>query len=378
MNPARIRAVLRTWFGRAQRPLIIIGALAIIGGGVLVFEEVRRSSIGTNEPSTITSDDVRAPTAERVRRWIDGMPLATGAAQPFAVAIVIDNAPEALPQFGLADAPLVFEVPVEGGRTRLLAVVPTDGGAQPIGPVRSARPYFVGLAAAVGAPLVHVGGSAAALALLRGNRWLHINQYFDPPFWRDPARAAPFNVYTAASNLGAFIRTQGWEESLRAAATELWRYVDDHPLSLPLQMEGEKRSGGGNTIRLPFDRHGYVVEWWYDADAGVYIRSQGGPIHRVRSGADEREVRAVNVVVLRIRSRVLDAIGRLEIPALEPPIQPMRAPRAAAVYTGGRRIDGTWDWNVGGSPRFQFLQPNGTPIALRPGTTWVEFTDAEL
>jgi len=118
-----------------------------------------------------------------------------------------------------------------------------------------------------------------------------------------------------------------------------------------------------------------VVEWNYDVDAGVYIRFQGGSLHRVRSGADEREVRAVNIVVLRVRSRVLDAIGRLGISALEPPIQPTNAPQAAVVFTGGRRTDGTWDWNVGGSPRLQLLRADGTPIALRPGTTWVEVVD---
>lgn len=356
---------MRIWFG----------ALALIGGGALAFVLVWWSQRASTPPATMPAS-APMPVAPVVRQWLDGTPLATGAAQPLAVAIIIDNAPESQPQSGLTDAPLVFEVPVEGRRTRLLAVhalpTPSNDGAEcpscPIGPVRSARPYFIGLAAAIGAPLVHVGGSPAAMAVLRSSEWLHMNQYFDPPFWRDVSRRAPFNVYTAASNLGAFVRTRGWEERLRESMGALWGYTDE---VIP-------PSPSTPTIRLPYDSGPYVVAWTYDAQAGVYKRSQDGRSHLVRSGSEERAVTATNVVVLRVRSRVLDAIGRLEISALEPPIQPTSAPKIATVFTGGRRIDGTWDWNVGGAPRFQLLQTDGTPITLQPGTTWVEFIDWDL
>ncbi|MBI4434875.1 DUF3048 domain-containing protein [Candidatus Uhrbacteria bacterium] len=346
---------------------MLIIALAVVGGGVVVFisfgfgrANVQRAPVVTETPVIVVPPGPRS--------WLDGTPLAGGAAQPIAAAIVVDNAPEAQPQSGLADAPLVFEVPVEGGRTRFVVIMPVGAGTQPIGPVRSARPYFIGLAQAIGVPLVHVGGSDAAMTILRRSGWPHVNQYFDPPFWRDVRRPSPFNVYTAASNLGAFVQSQGWEDRLRASAGSLWQYAD-----------GDGTSGVDDALaRLPFDRRRYVVEWDYDVDAGVYIRFQGGSLHRVRSGSDEREVRAANVVVLQVRSRVLDAIGRLEIPALEPSVQPTGTPQAAAVFTGGRRIDGTWNWNMGGQPRFQLLQPDGSPIALRPGTTWVEFVDFSI
>lgn len=356
------------------RKAMFIGALALIGGGALAFVLVWWAQRVRTPPATMPAS-APMPAAPVVRQWLDGTPLATGAAQSLAVAIIIDNAPESQPQSGLADAPLVFEVPVEGRRTRLLAVyalpTPSNDGAEcsscPIGPVRSARPYFIGLAAAIGAPLVHVGGSPAAMAVLRSSGWLHVNQYFDPPFWRDVSRRAPFNVYTAASNLGAFVRTRGWEERLRESVGALWGYTDEVIPPLP----------STPTIRLPFDSGPYVVEWTYDAQAGVYKRSQDGRSHLVRSGGEERAVTATNVVVLRVRSRVLDAIGRLEISALESPVQPSSAQMAATVYSGGQRVDGTWDWNVGGAPRFQLLGADGTPIPLQPGTTWVEIVDVE-
>lgn len=346
------------------RKAILVGALALIGGGALVFALVWWSQRASTPPATVPAS-APTPAVALTRSWTDGVPLMTGAEQPLAVAIIIDNAPESQPQSGLADAPLVFEVPVEGRRTRLLAIVPLDGGSQPIGPVRSARPYFVGLAAAIGAPLVHVGGSPAALATLRSSGWLHINQYFDPPFWRDVSRHAPFNVYTAASNLGAFVRTRGWEERLRAVKTELWQYTDEAPTPSP----------STPTIRLAYDTGPYVVEWMYDAQTDVYKRSQGSRPHVIRSGGEERAVIAKNIVVLRVRSRVLDAIGRLAIPTLESPVQPLSVPRAATAFSGGQRVDGTWDWNVGGSPRFQLLRADGTPMTLQPGTTWVEVVD---
>lgn len=369
--------MVRSWIGRAQqRPWITIGTtLAIIGGGVLVYA-VMRDRTPRDGGSVSTSTDVPTHVAT-TPSWLDGSPLPEGTPQPAAVAVVIDNAPESRPQAGLASAPLVFEVPVEGRRTRFLAIYPTAASVEQIGPVRSARPYFVGLADALAAPLVHVGGSPAALTLLRSRR--HINQYYDPPFVRDHTRLAPFNVFTAMSGLALFVEERGWN----VAHPRLWPFSETVPTELT--------ASDGGSIRIPFSGHesSYVVEWKYDEEAGVYSRRRGGAVVYDLHGT---AVTAKNVVVLSVRSRVLDPIGRLAIPVLEPPITAsfegfMRAARAT-VFRGGQRIDGGWSWEDAPSDggRFGLRQrrdmesgePAFRPIPFAPGTTWVEVFDAEL
>lgn len=376
-------------------PWVILGTLAAIGGGAILYVWKDHGWPVPEQKPTATET---APVT-MIPRWLDGVPIPQAQGQPSAVAIIIDNAPEARPQSGLASASLVFEVPVEGRRTRFLAAypLPTPSNDEvgcpscprpytgPIGPVRSARPYFVGLADALGAPLVHVGGSNAALILLKGH--LHVNQYFDPPFVRDRERPAPFNVYTTIAELTSFIGAQGWEEKIEqqrvALHPGLWPFLEVLPQELVVS--------DGQDVRVPFSGHesSYVVEWKYDETLGVYIRKRGGAIVR---DADGSAVTAKNVVLLTVHSRVLDAIGRLAMSSLEPPIRatPEGSAQAAraVVFRDGKRIEGRWSWEATPSNggRFGLRQMRDTksgepafrtiPLAL--GTTWVEAVDFDF
>jgi len=362
---------------------VIAGALVVIVGGAFAYRMLRAWRTHVPAPAAIPVS-ITEPT---VPRWLDGalIPMATG--QPAAVAVVIDNAPEARPPVGLTAAPLVFEVPMEGRRTRFLAIYPLPllsaaraGGALvgyegPIGPVRSARPYLVGLADAIGSPLVHVGGSNAALSLLKTRR--HVNQYFDPPFQRTHTRRAPFNVFTSIAGLAAFVESRGWiggsPSRPLAPPAPLWSFSD--------RVENTLTADSGSTIHLPFSRgeRAFVVDWIYDDASGRYTRSEGGVTLRDAAAVP---VTAKNVVTLAVRSEVLDAIGRLRIPAIEPPIGPPVEPFTTAdavVFRGGQRIDGRWGWKDGPPDAGVFgLRQKSLPIPLAPGTTWVELVDFDI
>ncbi|MBI4433381.1 DUF3048 domain-containing protein [Candidatus Uhrbacteria bacterium] len=318
------------------------------------------------------------PPPPIIHRWTDGAPLVFQDAQPFAVAVVIDNAPEARPQSGLSEAPMVFEVPVEGRRTRFVAVLPFDQAIDAFGPVRSARPYAIGIAQHLGISLAHVGGSPEALTLFRELRIPHVNQYYDPPFWRSRFRHAPFNVYTSVARMREFLRVRGSDPSAAALA----------PL-LPFVMD----AGIADASDVPSLRFAYgpqhVVEWRFDATRGLYERSQGGRVHRDASG---KTITATNVIVLHARSRVLDAVGRLRIPALDPRGRAAGdgGDDAATVCVHGRCVDGHWTWHA--APRTGSASPESriqfwtgtksargdTPIAIRPGVTWVEVVDQSM
>ena len=64
----------------------------------------------------------------------------SGKDRPFAV--MIDNHKSAMPQANLSEAELVYEIIVEYGETRLMAIYKGDN-LDKIGPIRSARHYFV-------------------------------------------------------------------------------------------------------------------------------------------------------------------------------------------------------------------------------------------
>ncbi|HLC70188.1 MAG TPA: DUF3048 domain-containing protein, partial [Patescibacteria group bacterium] len=87
---------------------------------------------------------------------------------PQVVAVMIDNHIDARPQSGLAVASVVYEVPVEGSITRFMALYDGDDLVEEVGPVRSARAYYLDWLSEYGDALyLHVGGSPEALNLIK-------------------------------------------------------------------------------------------------------------------------------------------------------------------------------------------------------------------
>ncbi|MFD1886742.1 DUF3048 domain-containing protein [Paenibacillus wenxiniae] len=136
------------------------------------------------------------------------------AARPLAV--MINNAPAARPQSGLSEADMVYEVLAEGGITRLIAVYQSYHGDATIGPVRSIRPYLIGIGDSLHALLVHAGGSTDAYAILQGGGREHLDEITNAsaPFWRDSSRKAPHNLYTNEIKLREAAAKKGYAEKV--------------------------------------------------------------------------------------------------------------------------------------------------------------------
>lgn len=123
-----------------------------------------KKPVNENIEVPVVLDSSQPDCPDCLKRWLDGEMVAPDRAEAFPIAVMIDNDPAARPQFSLAQASLVYEAPVEGGMTRYMAIYPADTDILKVGPIRSARPYFVLIAAELGAIYLHVGGSPEALS----------------------------------------------------------------------------------------------------------------------------------------------------------------------------------------------------------------------
>jgi hypothetical protein len=267
-----------------------------------------------------------------------------------ALLVVIENAPQARPQSGLADACLVYAMPTEARITRFLAAYCGQGPAT-IGPVRSARLFMLELARDLDAVLVHAGSSAEALAAIRRDRLPVLNEFWRPgPFWRDVRRRMPHNLYTGFDRLQADLAQAPIATTRRALPYE---FSYDAPAGAP---PGEP----AGTIALDYGPL-YAVRYHYDPSLGRYIREQDGRPHL---DADGRQVAPRSVLVAFVRwmdilvggapsSRIdLSGGGRL------------------VILTGGRAREGTWTRPNGGP--LTFADDAGGRIVLPPGPVWVE------
>ena len=135
--------------GRAKILIIILVILIIAAGGVLAYKIVNDKE----DTETAATEENNVLTAEVEEKKVQ---IFQGNDRP--IAVMIDNHSGAWPQAGLQQAYMVYEIIVEGGETRLMALF-KGADVEKIGPVRSARHYFIDYAMENDAIYTHFGQS---------------------------------------------------------------------------------------------------------------------------------------------------------------------------------------------------------------------------
>lgn len=285
------------------------------------------------------------------RSQLNGECSSLGAKNPQLVAVMIENHGAARPQAGLGAASVVYEAPVEGHYTRFLALYPIDQVVDKVGPVRSARPYYLDWVQEWGEPLyMHVGGSPDALAQIQARGIHNANQfYFGNYYWRSSDRSAPHNVYTNSENWNKIIKQDNFRWIIVNYPS--WNFVTT-TLEACTHDCVEK-------IRLPFLHPDYEPVWQYDAAQKQYVRFQSDTEQRDEQGL----IVADTIVIQEVSEKVLDDVGRLGLSTIG-------SGNAVVIYDG-KRFDGMWR-KVSLTERTQWFDSGGKEILLKPGKIWIE------
>ena len=203
-------------------------------------------------------------TGEKVEKPYTAMP----------TAVVINNIKACMPQYGIADADMFFEIETEGGITRCLAIYTDLSKVDKIGPVRSARTYFNSVAASFDSTLIHCGGSVNALKAKYDlnntlDSWKHIDQRFNGNyFYRDQDRkdqgyALEHTLFTTGEKLLAALDKKGYNEE-KSKLTDFGYQFAETPA-----ITGES----AQKITVTF-RAKKTTDFAYDQATGLYKASQ--------------------------------------------------------------------------------------------------------
>jgi len=339
--------VIERWVKR-HWPYLAGGAFLIllVSVGFLVYA----LSGGTRESSL--DNGMAAPTSTEVNdgltdRWLDGIRVPEAEARLLPRAVMIENHVDARPLSGINDASLVFEATVEGGITRLMAVFSASSTADEIGPVRSARPYYVEWAQSLDAIYAHVGGSPEALNRIAGlTNFRNLDEMAGEKYrWRYKNRPAPHNVYTSCENLGKVEEDKKWEPGNFTP----WIFTD---------LDKDFKPGGIKEIIIPFDGS-YKVKWVYDAESNSYERYLAGARDKDKKGLG---INAKNILVIATDERTLDDAGRLFIRTT--------GEGKGWYFAGGEVKEIVWSRQSGDFYKIQ--TPDGRDVAFLRGNTWIE------
>ena len=237
--------------------LITILIVLIIVAGVVLAYKITQDKSNTE---TILGEENKEATVEEEKT----VQIFSGNDRPFAV--MIDNHSDAWPQAGLNQAYMVYEIVVEGGETRLMALF-KGVDLDKIGPVRSARHYFIDYAMENDAIYVHFGQSPQAQSDIKKYDINDINGIAEDgtTFWRVKDKYAPHNAVTSTEKLLESAKSKNY----RTTSTDksVLNYVVDE---VNLE-EGQV----ADTITIPHSDL-QTVTYEYDEENKVYVRYARG------------------------------------------------------------------------------------------------------
>jgi hypothetical protein len=290
--------------------------------------------------------------------WID----ADLAAQR-PVAIMIENTSAALPSYNISKADVIYEFPVEGGITRMMAIFQDYSGMDRIGNVRSCRSYFAYTAIAFDAIYVHCGGAIEAYEeVLDPGLVDNLDERLGASgFFRVSDKSAPHNLYISSDGLAEGISEKGYSTTHSASYEGNFKFNKDDVNDISLD---------GEDAAVVVVYQANPKPWFvYDEEDGLYYRYEFG---KAQTDAVTGEQLAVKNII--IQECTVDAYydeqnhDRVDIGTL--------TGGSGKYITNGKAIDITWECSANGAVT-RYYDSDGNEIKLNQGKTWVEITDLD-
>ena len=289
---------------------------------------------------------------------LTGLPMEPEYENDRPVAVMLNNLKAAMPQLGVSRADIIYEVPAEGGITRMLALFQTLDGVETLGSIRSTRPYYIELALGHDALLVHAGGSPEAYQDIKSWGVANmdgVNGGSDAKiFWRDAQRRKSagyeHSMLTSGANIADYLSGGRYRTEHRDGYTYPVTFAED----------GTPRLGtDANKITLRFSEYKTGV-FTYDAETGRYLVSQYGTAYI--DGNTGEQVGVTNVLILETDVATLDSVGRLRVRTTGEGV--------GTYFCGGKSAPIRWSRADRDSP-LTYTAQDGAPLSLGRGTTYV-------
>lgn len=324
----------------------IAAALLVIGlGGIRLFGP----KAAEPNPEPVVTSHYNPPEAPKFYSPLTGMEVTEDLTKRAVTGVMIENSVDARPQAGLIDAGVVFEAIAEGGITRFLALFQE---AQPdyIGPIRSARPYYVRWAAGFDAAYTHSGGSPEALAMIQslGVKDMDHGTYGERFFDRVSNRYAPHNVYTSMARLDQLRAEKGFNTSNVSPFKRIHKDEDN-------------KNGKTAATQISFDISSplYDTSYSYNAETKTYNRSLAGTPH-----TDERSGKQISprVVVALYMDYSIHPDGIHSVYGNV-------GSGKALVFQDGIMSEATWEKPTE-TAALAIKRSNGKNFPLEPGQIW--------
>jgi len=321
------------------------------------------------------------------------------------LAVMIENHADARPQSGLQSADIVYEAVAEGGITRFMALyycgilsTSTAKNRYDVGPVRSARTYFLDLASEYADyPLyTHVGGANCSAPsdpvtgrqsgpCTTNKKALAIEQISDYGWnnkgtWSDLSQfSLPYKVCRREPERTGDERAT--EHTMYCSTTELWNVAESRGLTNITTINNKSwdksfrswsftqkdvKSDNIDAATISFDFWGkndnYSVSWQYDGSTNSYSRTNGNKPHLDFNTGSQLTTKNVVIQYAKV-SRSIDIHMHN--------LYDIIGSGTGLIFRNGTKEDITWS-KANRTSRTIYKDKAGKEINFVPGLVWVE------
>ncbi|MFH1910400.1 MAG: DUF3048 domain-containing protein [bacterium] len=290
---------------------------------------------------------------------LDGQNYTKDKATRHPLAVMIENHPDARPQSGLIDASIVYEAITEGGITRYMAIYgPTD--TKEIGPIRSARLFFMDYVKEYDAFYAHAGGNEDAMANIDAYSIKDLSHFGDY-FYRDSKGqyvASEHTLYSSTDKLYEYAAIKKFDISKSSFTAMKFK-----PLG-PVDQAGKG-------VEINFSSPSYKVTWSFDPATNKYSRSLAGAPHKDRT--TDQQITSRNIIIQTVE-RTYQPTGSYGSSNY---VFTNIGSGPATVLRDGKVINATWKKDKLES-RTKFFDESNKEITMNPGNTWYEIIPPEV
>lgn len=334
--------------------LIIIGIGAFLGGKYV--NSKKTIEVNTNVADQIPEEEnAQEPEPEKT------IQIFKGTDRP--IACMIDNHSDAWPQFSISKAYTVYEIIVEGGETRLMAVF-KGADADKVGPMRSSRHYFLDYALENDAIYAHIGWSPRAESDIKTLNIPAVNANNSSAFtWDNSLRriSKEHRAYTSIAKIKEAAQKRGYR--LTSNQKLLLTYQ-----AKSLDLANYEGAGPASTVRIPYSTS-HVTSYSYDSENKVYKRYQNGLEHKdYVTGA---QYTAKNIITYKVHNYTLNdgyAGGRQDLNNI--------GTGDGYYISEGYAIPITWSKQSRSSKTVYKVKATGKELVVNDGNTFIQIEPA--
>lgn len=310
-----------------------------------------------NEETSVSETDETGLATENnsgVKSPLNGKYYAEDVILQRPVVVMLDNHPSSRWQAGISKAEIIYECEVEYPYTRYMAVFLSEAPEQ-LGPVRSARPYFIKFALEYDPLYVHVGGSNEAFKNISEYNMADIDGLKSSAFWRyyDTGKTAPNNMYTSIKNIRAEQLKYGFRQSGNYIGFDFNINNEDTDIS-------DTTTVDCNKLSIVYNKS-YRINYVLDEEKSIYSRYVNDKLQ-----IDEfykTNIEAANIIIQKVQKKIVDDYGRLHLDII--------SEGTGYLISNGKINEITWS-KISAESKTIYKDNIGNEIKLNPGQTWIQ------